>query len=52
MNMSDINHMRRKLFNIVGGGGHTQRGQHEYFGGGGVLQKVHTRMHACTHTHV
>ena len=50
LNMSDINHMRRKLFNIVGG--HTQRGQHEYFGGGGgggVLQNVHTRMHANTH---
>ena len=47
LNMSDINHRRRKLFNIVWG--HTQRGQHQYFGGGGVLQNVHTRMHACTH---
>ena len=49
LNMSDINHMRRKLFNIVCGGGHIQRGQHQYFGGGGVLQNVHTRMHAHTH---
>ena len=47
LNMSDINHMRRKLFNIVRG--HTQRGQHQYFGGGGVYCKMY--IHACMHTH-
>ena len=48
LNMSDINHMRRKLFNHVGGG-HTQRGQHQYFGGGGVYCKMY--IHACMHAH-
>ena len=42
-----INHRRRKLFNIGGGG--TQRGQIQYLGWG-VLQNVHTGLHAHTHT--
>ena len=47
--MSDINHMRRKLFNIVGGGGIPREANMNTLGGGGVLQNVHTRMHAHPH---
>ena len=50
LNMSDINHRRRKLFNIVGGGGGIPTEANiNTLGGGGVLQNVHTRMHAHTH---
>ena len=42
--------MRRKLFNIVGGeGAYPERPTSILWGGRGVLQNVHTRMHAHTH---
>ena len=41
--------MRRKLFNIVGGGYPERPTSILWGGGGGVLQNVHTRMHAHTH---
>ena len=44
-------HRRRKLFNMGGGGGgKASEANFNTWGGGGVLENVHTRMH--THTHV
>ena len=43
-----MQHIDVGSFSILGGGGQTQRGQLQYKGGGGVLQNVHTCMHACT----
>ena len=49
LNVSNINHRHRKLFNIVGG--IPKRGQHQYFGeGGGYCNRY---IHACMHnTHM
>ena len=47
LKMSDINHMRRKLFNIVGGG--IPREVNINTLGGCIAKCIYT--HACTHTH-
>ena len=49
LNMSDINHMRRKLFNIVGGIPR-EANINTLGGGGGVYCKMY--IHACMHTHM
>ena len=51
LNMPDINHMRRKPFNIVGGGAYPERPTSILWGVGGCIAKC-TYTHACTHTHM